>query len=193
MTGTSQGFDLLAAALADAGSPIELAELHGVLCGVLCAAGPEAARGWLDGCLRECDLAAADEDEFHAPFHALQQRSWDALTAAGMEFAPLLPDEDEALPRRVEALASWCHGFVTGLGLGGLRLDEDAHGSSEIAEIVRDFIEIGKVGFEPEAEVDAVRAEFAFAELGEFVRVGVQIVFEEIGRRPQPGDGQRIH
>jgi uncharacterized protein len=194
MTQTSQGFDRLAAALADAGSPVELAELHGALCGVLCSAGPEAARAWLDECLSDCEPGPADEEDFHAPFHALRQQSWEALSAAGMDFSPLLPDDDEALPQRVQALASWCHGFLTGLGLGGLKLGDDEPGNSEeLAEIVRDFVEISRADFEPESESDAASAEFAFADLAEFVRVGVQIVFEEIGRRPQPGDGQRIH
>jgi uncharacterized protein YgfB (UPF0149 family) len=182
MTGTTEGFDVLAAALADAGSALGLAELHGALCGVLCAGGPEAARRWLDQCLSECDLAAGDDEEFRAPFHALHLQSWHALVAAGMEFAPVLPDEDAPLPDRVQTLASWCHGFVTGLGLGGLELDDDpADNRAEVREVIRDFIEISKAGIDADIDVDPDQAEFSFVELSEFVRVGVQIVFEEIG------------
>jgi uncharacterized protein YgfB (UPF0149 family) len=182
MMGTNQGFDVLAAALADAGSALGLAELHGALCGVLCAGGPEVARGWLDQCLSDCDVGA--DDEFCAPFHALHLRSWRALDAAGMEFAPMLPDDDTPLSDRVEALASWCHGFVTGLGLGRLRLDDDpADRHAEVREVVRDFIEIGKAGVDADVDTDLDRAEFSFVELTEFVRVGAQIVFEEIGVR----------
>ena len=191
MRGTSEGFDALAAALADAGSPIGIAELHGGLCGVLCAAGPDAAREWLESTFGECTLEEADEQSFHS----LQIESWQALVAARMEFAPLLPDDETALQERVHALALWCHGFVTGLALGGLKLTEGIGHSEELAEIVHDFVEISRagVGDADEDEGEGEAAEFSFAELAEFVRVGVQIVFEEIGRRPQVTDGQSIH
>jgi uncharacterized protein YgfB (UPF0149 family) len=187
MTDTTERFDVLATALADAGSPMGPAELHGGLCGMLCAGGPHAGAAWLDRCMRDCDSAATEE--FRDLFVSLERDSWRALTGAEMEFAPLLPHGDAALEERVHALAAWCNGFVTGLGLGGLKLHgECARGSDEVVEIVQDFIEIGKADIDAEVETEVETAEFSFAQVIEFVRVGVQIVFEEIGPRPPGSD-----
>jgi uncharacterized protein YgfB (UPF0149 family) len=79
-----------------------------------------------------------------------------------------------------------------GLGLGGLHLDADAQANEEILEIVRDFIEIGKADVDAETESDVEEAESSYAEVAEFVRVGVQIVFEEIGPT-RSGDGALVH
>lgn len=188
MTRSDERFNVLASALADAGSPLGPAELHGGLCGVLCVGGPEAGAAWLDRCAHDCDSDAA----FRELFDALRRESWRALTGTEMEFAPLLPHDSEALAARVQALASWCNGFIAGLGLGGLHLDADTQGSEEVLEVLRDFIEIGKADVDVAAENDVERAESAFAEVTEFVRVGVQLVFEEIGQT-QSGDGAVVH
>jgi uncharacterized protein len=188
MTRSDERFNVLASALADAGSPLSAAELHGGLCGALCAAGPEAGAAWLDRCAQECGPQAA----FGELLDTLHRESWRALTGTEMEFAPLLPHDSEALAARVQALASWCNGFVVGLGLGGLHLDADAQANEEILEIVRDFIEIGKADVDAETESDVEEAESSYAEVAEFVRVGVQIVFEEIGPT-RSGDGALVH
>jgi hypothetical protein len=188
MTRSDERFNVLASALADAGSPLGAAELHGGLCGVLCAGGPEAGAAWLDRCAHDCDSEAA----LRELFDALRRESWRALTGTEMEFAPLLPHDSEALASRVQALASWCSGFVVGLGLGGLHLDADTRGYEEILEIVGDFIEIGKADVDVEAESDVENAESSYAEVAEFVRVGVQIVFEEIAP-VRGGDGPLFH
>ena len=54
VTETNEPFEALTAALTAAGWPIDLAELHGGLCGVLCAGGAAAADVWLDRRLAEC-------------------------------------------------------------------------------------------------------------------------------------------
>ena len=51
----------------------------------------------------------------------------------------------------------------------------------EVGEIVRDFVEITRAGVD--ARQDEESNESAYAELVEFVRVGVQLLFEELGRR----------
>jgi hypothetical protein len=103
-----------------------------------------------------------------------------------------LPHDNETLNARVRALASWCNGFVVGLGLGGLTLDAKSQETEEVLEIVRDFIEIGKADIDVEVEGDPETSEESFAEVAEFVRVGVQIVFEEIARA-RVGESATVH
>jgi uncharacterized protein YgfB (UPF0149 family) len=110
-----------------------------------------------------------------------------------MTFMPLLPDDDTALPERVRALASWCSGFISGLGQGGATFEGALSESDEVTEIVGDLIEIGKASLDVEASGDAESAEAAYAEVAEFVRVGVQIVFEELGQTVRPEGDVSIH
>jgi uncharacterized protein YgfB (UPF0149 family) len=94
----------------------------------------------------------------------------------GMEFEPLLPDDEQPLNGRANALALWCTGFLYGLGTGQIsNLDALA---GDVGEIVRDFTEISRATGD-DAEADESN-EQAYAELVEFIRVAAQVVFEEL-------------
>src|SRR6266480_5553812 len=115
-------------------------------------------------------LAQARSHAAAASLHALYAATADALLQPDMEFELLLPEDGQSIDARTAALAEWCQGFLYGLGAGAI---PDAGGlPGEVGEIVRDFAEIAR------ADVDARQAEesneSAYAELVEFVRVGVQ-------------------
>jgi uncharacterized protein YgfB (UPF0149 family) len=183
MTPGDEWFPALTRALESAGSPLGAAEFHGGLCGVLCIGGPEAVAAWLGRCTAELQDISAQ----------LESASWAALVGDEMAFTPLLPNDDTALPERVRALASWCSGFVSGLGQGGRSFEGALSASEEVTEIVDDLIEIGKASLDVEAAGDEESAEAAYAEVAEFVRVGVQIVFEELGQTLRPAGDVSIH
>ena len=88
---------------------------------------------------------------------------------------------------RADALSLWCQGFLYGLGSGPAA--DPAKVSTEAGEIIRDFTEITHVGVEADEENE--ENEIAFAEVVEFVRVGVQLLFVEFaparGQEPAPG------
>lgn len=174
-------YDRLCDALADAGAVVALAELHGGACGALCAGGPPAAQRWLADCLDEQEATAAtaaaarDLDELVAA-------SWHGLTSPELTFAPLLPSDDAPLEEQVQALALWCHGFLGGLGLSSPGDAERRGGDGAIAEILADFAEISRAGLSDEEAAGRGQPDFALAEIQEYVRVSVQIVFEELER-----------
>jgi uncharacterized protein YgfB (UPF0149 family) len=96
-----------------------------------------------------------------------------------MSFQPLLPDDEQPLVERVAGLAQWCLGFNHGLFVAARIGDAEAEmKSGNTAEIVRDFSEMAQVAVgddEPDAAGEA-----AYAELVEYVRVSVQLVYEEL-------------
>ncbi len=106
-----------------------------------------------------------------------------------MSFNLLLPPDEVPLERRAADLGLWCQGFMHGLGAAGRPGAESPLVSNEVVrEIVADFSEITRATFaEQETEEEG---EGAFLELVEYVRVGVQLVFEELRglRSSSPGD-----
>jgi uncharacterized protein YgfB (UPF0149 family) len=107
-----------------------------------------------------------------------------------MQFDLLIPDDDEPIEARTEALTLWCNGFVYGLGSGGATDPERLPGDA--GEIVRDLAQIMRAGVDEREATEA--NESALAELVEFVRVGVQVVFEELRtlRQPRPTRPSRL-
>src|SRR5438309_6995139 len=93
-----------------------------------------------------------------------------------MEFELLLPEDEQSIDARTAALAAWCQGFLYGLGAGAIPDASELPG--EVGEVVRDFLQITRAGVD--AAQDEESNESAYAELVEFVRVGVQLLFEEL-------------
>jgi uncharacterized protein len=192
---TDMSYQTLDELLRSVGEIVQLAELHGGICGALAAGGPRAAELWLEDSL---DERAADERDGEAiaagdlpvSLRALMTATWQALDAGEMAFEPLLPEDDAPLEAQVQALALWCHGFLGGLGFAAPDVGASAPaGAAEapapvtIAEIVADFAEIARAGVTEEDDRDRSQAEFALAELKEYVRASVQVVFEELDAR----------
>jgi len=187
---STNDYDALRQSLTDAGALLALPELHGGLCGALCAGGPTGAERWLDDFL--ADHEARNATGVRTVGRDLELASWQALADGQLEFEPLLPGDDAPLEEQVQALAHWCHGFLNGLGatapdlVGRNRKPTAAAAAiatAEVAEILGDFAEISRAGVDEEDAADRDRADFALAELKEYARVSVQIVFEQLAER----------
>jgi uncharacterized protein YgfB (UPF0149 family) len=165
----------------------DAAEAHGTLSGCLCASAGYRLEDWLREILPEGRAAA----ETTAALQELFTATVAALLQPDMEFEPLLPADEEPIDVRTAALAQWCQGFLYGLGAGAIGDASELPGDA--GEVVRDFIEISRAG------VDATQGdesnEAAYAELVEFVRVGVQLLFEELAalRLPSPPAATPLH
>lgn len=177
-TTESPSFDLIDDALRRAEAATDAAEAHGNLCGLVCGLGDGGPAAWLAETLAGTPANAAVADQTGALLRALAASTRAALEGAEMTFQPLLPDDAEPLVERVDALAQWCQGFNHGLFVAARIGDADAElGGGNTAEIVRDFGEMAQVALGDE-EADP-EGEAAYAELVEYVRVSVQLVYEE--------------
>jgi uncharacterized protein len=170
------------------------AEWHGALCGLLCSAGADAGTQWLEESLGEGAADNDQEGELRSRLAELGANAWRALCVAEMTFEPLLPGEERPLAERVQALAEWCQGFLSGLGQGGIdpQAMEGADAES-IAEIFTDFAEISRAALDVEEPADPNEPDFALAEVKEYVRVSVQIVFEELAAFRTARDQRTLH
>ena len=174
--------------LATAGSLADAAEAHGSLCGALCSMSPYKMQDWVNEILPD---GAALSDESAAMIEKVFTATATSFGEQGMEFEPLLPDDESPLNGRANALALWCTGFLYGLGTGHISDLEALNG--DVGEIVRDFTEISRATGD-DADADESN-EQAYAELVEFIRVAAQVVFEELlplRRQVYPAQ-QRLH
>jgi uncharacterized protein len=174
--------------LATAGSLADAAEAHGSLCGALCSMSPYKMQDWVNEILPD---GAALSDESSAMIERVFTATATSFGEQGMEFEPLLPDDESPLNGRANALALWCTGFLYGLGTGHISDLEALNG--DVGEIVRDFTEISRATGD-DAEADESN-EQAYAELVEFIRVAAQVVFEELlplRRQVYPAE-RRLH
>ncbi len=158
--------------LTDERSMTDAAEAHGTLVGALCAMPAYRFEDWLHEILAEGRI----QDASAGALRSLYFLTSETLAGQNLEFQPLLPEENQSLSERTAALAQWCVGFLYGLGSGAIQDLKRLPG--EVGEVVRDFDEITRVGVDG-GDTDE-QNESAYAELVEFVRVGVQLVFEEL-------------
>jgi uncharacterized protein len=184
---TSASYSEIERALHDARAMTDASEAHGTLTGSLCAAAAYRFEDWLQEILPEGGISPAAE-----PLHDLFEATSASLSGEDMGFEPLLPEDERPLDTRAAALAQWCHGFL--YGLGSSRIHDASALPGDVGEIVRDLTEITYAGANgsdtPESD------ESAYAELVEFVRVGVQLIFEELEpfrAQPERDAGEPLH
>ncbi|MDZ7644802.1 MAG: UPF0149 family protein [Woeseiaceae bacterium] len=172
-------YEELQAALGSCGSTWDVAQAHGLLCARLAVEGADAGRDWL---LQVLDGVRPDDplrDECESFLDALYGSSYRQLVERQSEFVPLLPDDGAPAAARAEALAGWCEGFLHGLVTG--RRDESLRerlGQEPLADVIRDLLQITRAAADDEegSETD----EKAYAEVVEYVRVAVQLTYEEL-------------
>ncbi|MFK8069103.1 MAG: UPF0149 family protein [Gammaproteobacteria bacterium] len=165
--------------LLNAGSIISPAEAHGALCGIVSLSSTFDINAWMSFIIDEqtqTDSQVNQQSELDADLAELQditQNGFDP-TSGGMDL--LLPPDDADLPDRLQALASWCEGFLYGVGISGSELDKKNKLSESAEEFITDVREIGKLDTESEDE----DAEHYYMELVEYIRVGLLVFREEV-------------
>ncbi len=163
-------------------------EAHGTLAGALCVSAGYELADWLVEILPEKLPDGAAPSALRDVYQATRQ----ALGSAQAGFDLLLPDDAAALDERTAALALWCQGFLYGLGSGAI--PDPGSVSPQANEIMRDFSQITQVGVDDSEDLETNEA--AFAEVVEFVRVGVQLLFIELAaerRDPQVKPHATMH
>ncbi len=177
-------YDQVKRLLSESRAVTEPAEAHGTLAGALCATGAYRLEDWLAEILPDGAAPGVAAAQLREVYHETRA----ALTGTHMQFELLMPDDEQPIELRTEALSLWCNGFVYGLGTSGAPDPEQLPGDA--GEIVRDLAQIMRAGVDEREGLEANEA--ALAELVEFVRVGVQVVFEELGALRHPAASPRL-
>ncbi len=155
--------------------PIPVSEAHGVLVGFLASAEDFASAEpeSLSYLLSECSAERALDllTEVHAQ-----------LESVDLDFAPLVPDDEEPMQVRLSAMADFCTGFLFGYGCG-----IDGQVSTQAVAILRDLQQIAELDDELDDDDDDAldEAEYDFVEVFEFVKVATLALY---GALPMPAE-----
>ena len=170
--------------LDSAGIDMDGAELHGMLCGLVCGGEPRAESVWLDEILADgADPQDLLVQECRQSLRTLFRDTRALLDGEGLGFSLLLPDDERPARERAASVSRWCQGFLYGIGVAGgparRALPEEA------GEALKDIAEISKMDVAGVADGEA--EEEALAEIVEFLRVAVMLLWEE--QRNTGGEG----
>ena len=153
----------------------ELAECHGVACGLLCRLSNATLDAYI-GLLDMLELVNTPETALKLSLEELLNSTRLQLADADMGLSLWLPNDDELLEERTMALAQWCSGFLAGLGSGG---DDRLQAMSDEAnEALKDLQQISMADVVDTSENE--EDEIAFVEIVEFIRVVVLMIREDL-------------
>jgi len=153
-------------------SDLTAAEAHGLATGMLCIESKIEEANWLSQLLPD-DVVLIDEDKTILLALFEQTRKLLNDEEDGFRYNLFLPGEDEPLNEQLEALRSWCEGFLFGIGYS--RSSSDWPG--ETGEIMKDLVEFTKLDADIDEQMDEDDA--ALIEIQEYIRVAVMMVKEQ--------------
>lgn len=163
------------------------AELHGILCGLLCGGVAATGKQWLtefnalvnDGLPMPSAVRSWLEQLFIATQTALNQQT-------GLEL--LVPDEDCPLDERLQSISEWVQAFLAGFAVMQQELNR---ASEELQEMIGDFSNISQLDDEFEEDEENEASYFV---LYEHVKLGTMLAFEEFGKvLPQVEASPTLH
>ena len=150
-------------------------EAHGLLTALACrgVSGERLrTKAWL------LQLSAAADIDLIEGLYGLILRD---LQSDDFQFNLLLPDDSFSDDVRIESLADWCDGFVQGFFHDGLADDEKDGVPERVRESINDIMEISRVDVNVDEAEDAEATERQLVEIEEYLRVAIQVIFEEMG------------
>ncbi|MDF2690438.1 MAG: putative conserved exported protein precursor [Gammaproteobacteria bacterium] len=154
------------------------AETHGLLCALFSSGAIVRQEAWLSSLItthfESDDSKAKAAQQVLANLYLATEQGFHSEQ---FEIKLLLPGDEVDLESRVEALAEWCQGFISGLNLIGVPVEN--HPDPEVAEALQDLMEISCVSYVEEQGEDD-EAEKNYAELVEHTRLAVVLVYGEL-------------
>nr|WP_245748786.1 UPF0149 family protein [Oceanisphaera psychrotolerans] len=160
---------------------VTAAEVHGVICGLICGGMAKDDVRW------QQHFNALLNDDFGLPaevkkaVNLLFYRVYDELVSQS-RFELLMPEDDEPLDERLDAMMEWAAAFLAGFGVVQQELNK---ASPELQEMIQDISSITQVSSEFDQEDE--ESETAFVVLYEHLKLGATLAFEEFGKgQPSP-------
>ncbi len=156
-------------------------QLHGYLVGLLCAGGELEPNQWVDQAAKYIDAVQPPNSEDSTLLLALYGATSQGLSSGEMQLQLLLPDDAAELSQRIESLAQWCEGYITGFAQQGKviqRQQGQQQYSTDVSEALSDIAAISQVGLGDE-DGDSASRERDIFEISEYLRLAAITVYME--------------
>ncbi|WP_428608673.1 UPF0149 family protein [Sedimenticola sp.] len=176
MSDSSLNYERVERQMASADIESTGAEVHGILCGLICAGREDAQARWFAELFTEMQATDLLVRECANSLKVLHDETLAAVTGPGLGFTPFLPDEEVPIKQRAQAVADWCQGFLYGIGVAGLSADHDF--STETQDALSSLSEITRMDLDhlDGGEED----EESLTEIAEFIWVAAMLVHAEM-------------
>jgi hypothetical protein len=179
-------FDTLADLLVEEGAlTLSPSELHGLLSGQMAAGARFDPASLLARIAELLDIEPFRQEAARTCVMRLYLASLQQLQAPDFSFELVLPDDDQPLAVRADALGVWCSGFLSGFGLQERKGSQGL--SIEGQETLRDLAQI--VQITTAADADAEEDENDLMEVQEYVRMAALLVFSECNEPDGQAEG----
>jgi uncharacterized protein YgfB (UPF0149 family) len=168
--------------------PISGSELHGIMCGYLCAGADAQGEAYIRALLnnKKDEVSRNGLLTLFSVFSISQQQ----INHFNFDFQMLLPENEESLILRAKAFSEWCEGFTQGLNIAGVGADEFYEEESQ--EALQHLIEFAELDYESLdiGEDD----EKALMEVSEYARMAVLRLHSDlIMQEKESKDGSDRH
>lgn len=147
-------------------------QIHGLLCGYLCATAADKVNNTWE----KYFPTIKKSKKLYQQLQDIIEVSYRQLTEFSFEFYLILPTEKTNINARSEALGLWCQGFLTGLDT--IHISHLQNQPGDVSEAIKDILEISEISYGDIAENE--EDESSYLELVEYVRLSVLMIFQEL-------------
>ncbi|MEW8505639.1 MAG: UPF0149 family protein [Candidatus Thiodiazotropha sp.] len=178
-------YSRLEGALNSIGLDIGASEIHGVICGLVCAGTSQSHVDWMEALFAEWpdeDLLAREARELIGQLYFATREQ---IGSESLSFMPFLADDSQAIAVRAKGLCDWCVGYLYGLGLAGIT-DRQLEGDAR--EALQDISHFTRLDYDSLDSGEAT--EQAYTELQEFLKVVTILIWGELADIREVGHGE---
>ena len=169
-------YDSVSNKLSQQGVIVDAAEVHGILCGMLCGGMSLTDQKWLEALSETINQGDAFSDPTQHLLNSLFNQTCQQLLEPEFALNLLLPDDQAPINDRGAALINWVQGFILGFGLHQQDLMQC---SDDVKEALEDFSDISRMEEPMDADEES---EKALLEVEEYVKISAILCFSELGQ-----------
>jgi uncharacterized protein YgfB (UPF0149 family) len=164
-------FTELSDALQKTESPLHASEVHGIICGIICATSGKIDTKW-----EKLVVGPKKSKNTLELLQRLYTLTYKEMSEFSFEFVLLLPDDSTDINVRAENLGLLCQGFLTGLQQSQTSIANRI--TPEVSDALNDLTEIAQVKYEDLSSTE--EDETAYFELAEYVRLVILMIYHDL-------------
>ncbi len=163
---------------------LHASELHGVITGLVCGGYAFESNDYLAMINDLFNNGEGLPAKVKTLVKLMFSDVWTNILDDSYSFQIMLPDDDDSIAERSNAIGVWVQGFNLGFGL---QQKNNAVLSEDVKEVLSDFAEIANLSDEVEEDE---ATEQAYYEIAEYARISALLCFTELGVPPEQKNSQ---